>query len=305
MKIAAVIVTYNRLEKLKKVLKAFNEQIIFPDKVFIVDNSSNDGTLSYLKEWELDKTIFHKQVVSLDSNLGGSGGFYTGMKLAFDQGYDWIWLSDDDAYPASDSFSKAVNYLAVHETNKIAAICGTVLDENGIDCFHRRNIYNRGLKIADVPSSMEDYQKDEFHINVFSYVGVLLNRVALEKVGFTLKDYFIWCDDTEHSLRISKVGDIVCVPSIKIYHDCAKSSSDKLTWKDYYGQRNRLDMIRRDFPLYLYLGQLLFQIAKVYSLKIRNKNESAILLSTAISDCLHRRFGVHPIYKPGWKPKGE
>ena len=305
MKIAAIIVTYNRLEKLKKVIKAFNEQIVFPDKVFVVDNNSSDGTLSCLKEWELDETLFQKQVISLDSNVGGSGGFYIGMKLAFEQGYDWIWLSDDDAYPASDSISKAVDYLAVHETNKIAAVCGTVLDKNGIDCSHRRNIYNRGLKIADVPSSMEDYQKDEFLINAFSYVGVLLNRVALEKVGFTLKDYFIWCDDTEHSLRISKVGDIVCVPSIKIYHDCTIASSNNLTWKDYYGQRNRLDMIRRNFPLYLYITQLIFQKIKVYSLKLRHKKESAVLLSAAISDCQCGKFGVHPVYKPGWKPEGD
>lgn len=49
MKIAAVIVTYNRLDMLKEVLDAFDNQIKQPDYLIVVNNASTDNTWSYVK----------------------------------------------------------------------------------------------------------------------------------------------------------------------------------------------------------------------------------------------------------------
>ena len=32
----------------------------------------------------------------LESNTGGSGGFNYGLSRAYDDGYEWFWLMDDD-----------------------------------------------------------------------------------------------------------------------------------------------------------------------------------------------------------------
>ena len=52
MKIAAVIVTYNRLYLLKEVLEAFDNQTRVPDYIIIVNNASTDGTEAFLEEWK-------------------------------------------------------------------------------------------------------------------------------------------------------------------------------------------------------------------------------------------------------------
>lgn len=38
----------------------------------------------------------------LPENIGGSGGFYEGIRIAYDMGYEFIWLMDDDGRPKNN-----------------------------------------------------------------------------------------------------------------------------------------------------------------------------------------------------------
>ena len=49
--IGAVIVTFNRLEKLKKALESYEKQTLLPKYIIVVDNASNDGTVEILKDY--------------------------------------------------------------------------------------------------------------------------------------------------------------------------------------------------------------------------------------------------------------
>ena len=74
MKIAAVIVTYNRLDMLKEVLDAFDNQIKQPDYLIVVNNASTDNTSEFLELWSKRGSI-SKIVITTSENIGGSGGF--------------------------------------------------------------------------------------------------------------------------------------------------------------------------------------------------------------------------------------
>lgn len=91
-----------------------------------------------------------------------------------------------------------------------------------------------------------------FELDVFSYVGTFLNVKALHDVGICEKDLFIYADDAEHSLRIRKWGRIVCLPQLKILHDCgAKAQKDDgslMSWRNYYLMRNRMFLLKRHYP---------------------------------------------------------
>ena len=302
MKICAVVVTYNRLEKLTKVLQSFDNQTVYPDKVYIVNNNSTDGTFELLKKWNDKDKNFDTEIINLEENIGGSGGFYAGLDKALNDGFDWIWLSDDDAYPDKDAFKFIYEEIQKYQNDSVAALCGMVLSNDGIDFSHRRNLNGSIFKVKEKLSTLEDYQKDYFTINALSYVGCILNSQALKKVGLTIKDYFILYDDTEHSLRLSEVGKIICIPKIKVFHDVKKSSNLELSWKSYYGQRNRLDMYKRHFPKRMYFYHLLRSSVKIVLKFLTGNVVEAKLLYSAVNDCQHNKSGIHPIYKPGWKP---
>ena len=105
--IGVVIVTYNRLDKLRETLNCFERQTKHPKYMVIVDNASSDGTSQHLQKWQSIKASYSKYVLTNERNLGGSGGFFTGLQKALDLNADWIWVSDDDAFPEDDALEES------------------------------------------------------------------------------------------------------------------------------------------------------------------------------------------------------
>ena len=306
MKFGVVIVTYNRLDKLKIALKCYENQTFLPKKLIVVNNASNDGTFEYLREWLKNNTNIDKEVINLDNNTGGSGGFYYGLKKAIKYDLDYVWVSDDDAFPNEDSFQIANQFLISKTNENISAICGTVMNRGNIDVVHRRRLKKVLGFIVQTFVSKKEYVKDNFELNLFTYVGTFISVKKMKKVGITKKDYFIYCDDSEHSYRLSTVGKIYCVPKITIVHDGPlNNSKDGVNWKLFYGIRNSIDFVKSDFKkVYFYTYRVYF-ILKYYAMITflwSNKFEGYKLVNAAVKDGSKGILGLKEKYKPGWKP---
>lgn len=297
-KIAAVVVTYNRLNLLKEVLHAFEKQTVYPSYMIIVDNASSDGTYEYLEKWK--NTVLNKfkvYIIKNEENVGGSGGFYIGTQKAIDVGADWIWVSDDDAIPQENVFELANLHIENLE-NDVSAICTKILVNKKI-ALSNRNFRKKTLfryKLIDVPNSY--YSKKSFEINCFSYLGVLMNADKLRKVGLINKDYFIWLDDVEHSWRLNKVGKIICFPDMIVDHKINFQDYQKYSWKTYYGYRNDLLMLKEHATLWFYICKEIIIMMK--GLLSHDKIFLKICVD-AIKDANVGKVGMHSIYRPGWK----
>ena len=171
MDICAVIVTFNRLECLKKALKKYEEQIKRPKYLLIVNNNSSDGTKEYLETWKQEPSEIQKIVLHLPSNTGGAGGFHAGMEKALELDCDWVWVSDDDAYPEPDALKSMEDFYESHplEQRKIAAMCGTIMDYDKKKILlghHCRSQKVMGVAVMkEVP--VEEYHKDFFELDLF------------------------------------------------------------------------------------------------------------------------------------------
>lgn len=305
MKFGVVLVTYNRLDKLKIALESYEKQEYLPKFMIVVNNASTDGTTEYLEDWLQKRSKIQKKVIHLEKNTGGSGGFYEGLKKSLTMKVDYVWVSDDDAFPECDCFSIANDYLMEHREENISAICGTVLNRGKIDTIHRRRIKKSIFFVMQTIVSKKEYEKREFKLDLFTYVGTFISVKKMKEVGITEKDYFIYCDDTEHSYRLSCVGDIYCIPAIKIVHDGPlNNASDGVNWKLYYGVRNSIDFVRRSFSKrYYYTYRVYFRL-KYYALitlLYHNKIAGYKLVNQAIRDAKHQELGIDRFYRPGWK----
>ncbi len=303
MKIIAVIVTYNRIEKLKKTLLAYSKIESGLDTLVVVDNHSSDGTKEYLKQWEAVSASFHKHVLSLEDNVGGSGGFYNGCKFALTLNPDWILVADDDAYPDRNIINNFISFVEANHATNISAVCSSVNHiDDSVDVGHRKNlIYKYGLRPVFAPLSEENYAKDYFEIDLFSYVGTFLNATVLKEVGLCNPEYFIYYDDTEHSIRMHEKGKIICVPSIKFCHDdgygTAKQQPDTLmTWRDYYDIRNKINMfLKHDKKVACFW--ITTRIVMCF-VKYPFNRQCQKLYMTAIKDGICGKLGKHLVYKP-------
>lgn len=244
--VAAVIVTYNRAHKLEKVIEALERQTRAPDRIYVVDNASTDETRDLMEERASDRLVHMR----LATNGGGAGGFNAGMKAAYADGFDLIWISDDDAYPHEDALEKLIDGLADFEEisgYKPTYACSAVRWTDGSWCE-----MNTPDTVWDWPRY---YTKDTpyFMVRSCSFVSVLVPRHAVQAHGFPIKDYFIWFDDAEYTRRLAKGYPGIFVPDSLVTHDVGVNQgvnygmiTEESLWKYKYGARNETSFQRRE-----------------------------------------------------------
>lgn len=237
--VAAVIVTFNRLDKLQKSIAAVMGQSVPPDALFIVDNNSSDGTGAYIAE--LMRRYPQVRAVRLSENLGGAGGFYHGLLESYQANCDFSWILDDDCYPEPDCLEELLKGVAAAREKGInpSFACSRVLWTNGDICE-----MNNPVTLWNWAAIYRE-QSPLILVESCSFVSVLFPRQTIEAVGLPIKDYFIWHDDTEYTRRCSALSPgIQNLRSIAI-HDLAVNrgvnfgdiTPDNL-WKFTYGARN-------------------------------------------------------------------
>ncbi|MCS6956132.1 MAG: glycosyltransferase family 2 protein, partial [Candidatus Calescibacterium sp.] len=218
--VCAVVVTYNRKKLLLECLEAIRRQTRTVQGIYIIDNASTDGTPGFLKEngyinelppenlaepWEKEFTIenlvdgqeIRVYYVRMYENTGSGGGFHEGVKRAYEKGYDWLWLMDDDGFPTRDCLEKLLRHR--HIAHYIAPLVISSEDRNRLSFGLGKNIKTR----------FDAYKYSENDIiegvaNPFN--GILIRRNIVEKVGNVLKDMFIWGDEYEYLLRVERAG---------------------------------------------------------------------------------------------------
>ena len=141
MKIAAVVVTFNRKEYLVKNIEALLAQVNAPMDILIIDNASTDGTEETIRHY-MDAGQIHYE--NTGENLGGAGGFNFGIRRAYEAGYDAIWIMDDDTYPHPDALEKFLQ--ADKDLNGMYGyLAGKVLWKDGSWCEMNTPKYKGGM----------------------------------------------------------------------------------------------------------------------------------------------------------------
>ncbi|MCR4675079.1 MAG: glycosyltransferase [Lachnospiraceae bacterium] len=244
MKTAVVIVTHNRIELLKECLGCVNSQEIPFSRVIVVNNLSTDGTKEYLDSISDERyKIIHSR-----ENLGGAGGFYVALQEAQKEEFDWILIIDDDAMIEKDYMKLLIQAGDKHP--EIPAFCGSVHTQGKIDLSHRRRVGNP-LIFSEIPVGEEEYTKGEFLCDTVTFCGLLLRGKTFQIYGLPMKDYFIWCDDTEYCLRMYEDNKhILTIPKAVLNHKTVLSENRgsllmRIEWRSYYGYRNRYDAAKR------------------------------------------------------------
>ncbi|MGN1327435.1 MAG: glycosyltransferase [Clostridia bacterium] len=214
-KIISVVVTHNRKQLLLECIEALMRQTHELNNIIIIDNNSTDGTYDTLKAngyIENEKIIYNK----LNENIGGAGGFHEGLKLARTLNPDWVWIMDDDTIPKEDSLEelvKATNIIG----DKVGFLASSVYGMN-YECM---NVPNVNIDIGN-NGYAEWYRYLKYgiiRIKEATFVSLLINGDVLEEVGLPCRDYFIWGDDIEYTLRINKYfGNAYMVGKSEVIH---------------------------------------------------------------------------------------
>lgn len=211
-RVAAVVVTYNRRALLIQCLRALFAQTARNMDVVVVDNASTDGTWEDLAPLAEAGRIDY---VNTGANLGGAGGFQCGIRRAVEEGYDYVWVMDDDALPEPTALEALLN--AAGGLGAFGWLSGKALWTDGSVC--RMNV-QRDLKLGNI----EDFSPRLIPSGAATFVSLLIPAAVVHEVGLPIKEFFIWADDLEYTRRISrKYPCFVVTDSITVHH-CATNN---------------------------------------------------------------------------------
>lgn len=245
MRILAAVVTHNRCELLGRCLDHIEAQTRAPDGILVVNNASTDGTFEML---EVRGTPFITQ-----ENVGSAGGWHRCIQAALDQGFDAVWLMDDDGFPDEHA-------LAALERSLIDGVaCASsivvkeyapgqfvfpfpVLDKTGLPALWRRPRKLRYVKELATRASEGTYPFAHF------FNGALIDLNAVREVGNVNRDFFIFGDEVDYFFRLRQVGKVISVLDALHYHPDV-SQRPYTPAKVYYYVKNTFVLHRRYFNL--------------------------------------------------------
>lgn len=299
MNITAVIVTYNRLEKLKMTIERSLQEDI--DKIIIINNNSTDGTAAYLDSLQNERIITRH----LDQNIGGAGGFHVGFDIAVSQtNAEWILCYDDDAYPQPGAVKKFKSLDLPRDT--VATAAAVYLPDGRVSVMNRvrinpfknlRNFWHTYVKKNPIYISESAYAGIEpLPIDASTFVGFFIKTEVIPKVGLPRRELFIYADDLIYTLGLTMNGyKHLFIPSVKFTHDCDTLLGEQDVyhpiWKVYFTYRNRIEMYRVSIPA-LYIPIALIQSLSWIGKKRHYPDQKLflLLLKEAILDAFKSDF---------------
>jgi GT2 family glycosyltransferase len=309
-KIAAVIVTHNRKRLLGECLDALMRQTRPLNSIIIIDNASNDGTQDFLQQNYLQNPIF--DYIRLPDNLGGAGGFSSGIERGLQKAFDWLWLMDDDAEPSGNALEVLVNSSFFDAPATGALLCGITNHDNSAsqsggvitstEAVARCEKIFTGKTLTSV-----DFERPFLKVATYPLLGILAKCDAVRKVGNVRSDFFIFCDDTDFTLRISDAYDMVLIKDSRLLHKAnlaafmPRSFFGKTFyfipingfWREYYSCRNYIYLIRQRLGLAKALFNSLYFLKPVTKALLFGdyKFQRTAIYFKAIKDALSGNLG--------------
>ncbi len=208
---AAIVVTYNRKEKLQKNLRALLAQTR-QTEILVIDNASTDGTEEAVKAFS--SPLVH--YLNTGENLGGAGGFSFGIREAYRRGYGYFWIMDDDCIPEPEALEA---FFAAD-----AALAGEYGFLSGVAYFTDGTLCNMNIQKTGLKEKVTDYTSSAVPVIMATFVSLFFRREIVAEFGLPIKEFFIWSDDLEYTRRISRKRPCYMVPASRAVHEMASNA---------------------------------------------------------------------------------
>ena len=291
-KVAAVVVTYNRIDLLKQCVEALLKQN-YPCDILLVNNNSTDGT----EEWAISYSQNHGSIKykNTGANLGGAGGFNFGMRWAVEAGYEFVWVMDDDCISYEDTLEELMNADQILDGNYGWLSSVALWKDKKVCMMNRQKIHESFY------THIELIQYGLVQAKQATFVSLLLNVSTIKKVGLPIKEFYIWGDDIEYTRRIAiRHGEhcfIVGKSNVLHLMDSNSGSNIALDRKERisrynYAYRNENYLYRKEGVkgLLYYLGKCGLNLIRV----LRYANDAKIKRCYVILSCMVKGLFFNP-----------
>jgi GT2 family glycosyltransferase len=300
--ISIIIVHYNTEDETRECLESLTKITTegFRHNIIVVDNASK-------KPLVLPKHLHSQKVEVLrsEANLGFTGGNNLGVRFAIEKyNSDYILMLNSDTlvdphfltklYTFALSYQKAGLFCSKiyfakgcefhkesyqpDELGKVLWYAGGSIDWRNLYCFHRG--------VDEVDRGQFDHQLES---DFATGCCVLISREVLETVGMLDKNFFLYLEDVDLSVRAKKRGYVIgfCSDSVIWHKNAGSSGGSGSLVQQYYQNRNRI--------LFTFKHGALRAKITAAKLAIKLFTQGSAIERRAMTDLLLHRLGKQPV----------
>lgn len=282
--VAIIILNWNAYDDTFECLKSL-EHLTYPYfHVFLVDNASQDESFEKLQQdYKNGKLNVPITFIQTGANLGFAGGNNVAIKEAYNQGYQYFWMLNNDTVVDPNALTPLVEVL---EKDKQVGIVGSKIYYYGTNkIWFAGGIVNTWTGTTKHIGIKEEDKGRYDQVQEVDYItgcSLFFRKDLIETVGYMKEDYFLYYEETDWNVRASQKGwKIIYNPSSVVYHKVSMSSGGEkkiAPYVEFYDIRNGYwlikntqNKIKRYTALYYAYFKALRKVLKIFVYNMPNK----------------------------------
>lgn len=295
-----VICNYNKCDYVLGCIQSVLESKTDDYDLYVVDNASTDDSVEKIQELYGDRL----NLIVNEENLGGSGGFNTGIRKVVSAGYKYVWCLDNDVLVDEEALTYLVKFLDEHEeTGMVGSKVYHMENPDYVQQFGITIDFNELCVEAKYLNEFEDGTMPEVvYSDAVAACSVLVRTSLIKEIGPMPEANFLYWDDTEWGYRCNRAGyKVASYGKSKVLHAMGAKKESVNTFPVYYAWRNWINFFIKYTPeenmerVAETFIQSVFEI--VYGGYYRGEYNKAKTVMYAYDDALHGVYGKAPADK--------
>lgn len=197
-----VIVNWNGWSDTSRCLESLVKQTHPRLTILVVDNDSHDDSVANIRD-----RFPEVRVIGLDENGGFAKANNVGIRIALEERADCIWLLNNDTVVPPDTASKMVAKMSTSpEIGAVGSVLYFLNSPGQIQAWGGGHV-----------STFFAYSSHFERPRVFgdgdfvTFASVLLSKQAALSIGMLDEQFFMYFEDADYCLRLSKAGFLIAV----------------------------------------------------------------------------------------------
>lgn len=236
-KIGIVICNYNKKQYVLDCIQSVLESRFQDFDLYVVDNGSQDGSGKAIRE------TYPEQVTLIcnQENLGGSGGFNTGLRVVHEKGYPYLMCVDNDVLMDENAIGNLYQFLEEHpEAGMAGAKVYHMEAPDYVQQFGQKIDFEYFCTEVNYYNAYEDGSMPEYlFTDSVAACALMVRRSIVDRIGIMPEENFLYWDDTEWCYRCNQAGyKVASVGNAVVLHAMGAKKEAVNTFPTYYAWRN-------------------------------------------------------------------
>jgi GT2 family glycosyltransferase len=288
-KTGIIVVNWNSPQDTIKCIASL-QKLNYPNYEIILVNNGSDQIQPIQDEFP--ELIIH----SLSMNMGFTGGYNYGMRIALDRNCDYLWLINDDLIVDSNSLTTLVKeFQGLPDAAFVGPLVMTI-EQPDVILSAGGNTIKRSFYLSSIGKRFSDVALIVQQVDYISGCAILTSASVIRQIGLLYEPFFAYCEDVEWCYRARLVNlNSYIVPMAHVWHPDTRYRDENSPTVTYYINRNSLYFFAKYFGQTDVLLKLIGILRTIASWSLRSKwihkRQQRDALFRSVIDFFFRRYG--------------